>query len=44
MSPYYSLFAEEKTWEAKFEPSLDWSQWPVYEGPDYVLNMVMRKM
>jgi hypothetical protein len=44
MSPYYSLFAEEKTWEARFEPSLDWSQWPVYEGPDYVLNMVMRKM
>jgi hypothetical protein len=23
MSPYYSLFAEEKTWEARFEPLLD---------------------
>jgi hypothetical protein len=26
MSPYYSLFAELKTWEARFEPLLDLSQ------------------
>jgi hypothetical protein len=32
MSPYYSLCAEEKTWEARFEHLHDMSQWPVYEG------------
>jgi hypothetical protein len=44
MSPYYSLSAEEKTWEGRFEPLLDPSQWPVYEGPDYIPNVVMQKM
>jgi hypothetical protein len=44
MSPYYSLSAEEKTWEAIFEPLLDPSQWPMYEGLDYVADVVMRKM
>jgi hypothetical protein len=44
MSPYYSLSAEEKTWEARFEPLLDPSQWSVYEGSDYVPDVVMRKM
>jgi hypothetical protein len=32
MFPYYSLCVEEKTWEARFEPFLDPSQWSVYEG------------
>jgi hypothetical protein len=32
MSPNYSLCTEEKTWEARFEPLLDPSQWLVYEG------------
>jgi hypothetical protein len=44
MSPYYSLSAEEKTWEARFEPLLDPSQWSVYEGSDYVPDVVMQKM
>ena len=44
MSPYYSLSAEEKTWEARFEPLLDPSQWPLYEGLDYVPDVGTRKM
>jgi hypothetical protein len=44
MSPYYSLSAEEKTWEPRFEPLLDLSQWPLYDDPDYVPNMTTRKM
>jgi hypothetical protein len=44
MSPYYSIFAELKTWEPRFEPLLDPSQWPMYDGMDYVLNMAMRKI
>jgi hypothetical protein len=44
MSPYYSLCAEEKTWEARFEHLLDLLQWPVYEGQDYVPDVAMRKM
>jgi hypothetical protein len=41
VSPYYSLSSEEKTWEARFEPLLDPSQWLVYEGLNYVPDMVM---
>jgi hypothetical protein len=44
MAPYYSLSIEEKTWEVRFEPLLDPSQWPVYEEQDYVPDVVMRKM
>jgi hypothetical protein len=44
MSMYYSLSAEEKTWEVRFEPLLDPLQWPVYEGPDYVPGVVMQKI
>jgi hypothetical protein len=44
ISPYYLLAAEEKTWEARFKPLLDPSQWPVYEGQDHVSNVAMRKM
>jgi hypothetical protein len=41
ISSYYSLCAEEKTWQARFEPLLDLLQWLVYEGQDYVPNVVM---
>jgi hypothetical protein len=44
MSPYYSLCAEEKTWEARFEPLLNPSQWPVYEGQEYEPDVAMQKM
>jgi hypothetical protein len=44
MSPYYLLSAEEKTWMVRFEHLLDPSQWPVYEGQDYVSDVVMQKM
>jgi hypothetical protein len=44
MSLYYSLFAEEKTWMARFVPLLDPSQWPVYGGQDYIPDVAMRKM
>jgi hypothetical protein len=44
MSPYYSLSAEEKTWEPRFEPLLDLSQWPLYNGLDYVPDVVTQKM
>jgi hypothetical protein len=36
MSPYYSLSVELKTWEPRFEPLLDPSQWPEYDGMYYV--------
>ncbi len=44
MSPYYSLSAEEKTREPRFETLLDLSLWPLYNGLDYVLDMATRKM
>jgi hypothetical protein len=44
MSLYNSLCAEEKTWKSRFEPLLDLSQWPVYEGQDYVSDVAMQKM
>jgi hypothetical protein len=44
MSPYYSLSTEQKTWEPIFEPLLDPSQWPLYDGPDYVPNVATQKM
>jgi hypothetical protein len=44
MSSYYSLCAEENTWEVRFEPLLDLSQSPVYKGQDYVPDVAMRKM
>jgi hypothetical protein len=33
-----------KTWEPRFEPLLDLSQWPVYDGLDYVSDVIMQKM
>jgi hypothetical protein len=44
MSPYYSISTELKTWEARFEPLLDPSQWPMNDGLDYVSDMAMRKI
>jgi hypothetical protein len=41
MSPYYSLSVELKTWEPRFEPLLDPSQWPVYDGMNYVPDVAM---
>jgi hypothetical protein len=44
MSPYYSLSAELKTWEPRFEPLLDPSQWPENDGMNYVPDMTMKKI
>jgi hypothetical protein len=44
MSLYYSLSANEKTWEARFESLLDPSQWPLYDGLEYVSDVATRKM
>jgi hypothetical protein len=44
MSLYYSLSAEEKTWEPIFGSLLDLSQWSLYDGLDYVPDMATRKM
>jgi hypothetical protein len=41
MSPYYSLSTELKTWEPRFEPLLDLSQWPEYDRMDYVPDVTM---
>jgi hypothetical protein len=44
MSPYYSMFVELKTWEPRFEPLLEPSQWPEYDGMDYVPNVTLQKI
>jgi hypothetical protein len=44
MSPYYSLSTELKTWESIFEPLLEQSQWPEYDGMYYVPDVIMRKI
>jgi hypothetical protein len=44
MSPYYLLSTELKTWEPRFEPLLDPSQWLEYDGMYYVPDMIMRKI
>jgi hypothetical protein len=44
MSPYYSLSAEEKTWEPRFELLLDLSQWSLYDDLNYVSDVATRKM
>jgi hypothetical protein len=41
MSPYYSISAKLKTWEPRFDPLLDPSQWLVYDGFDYVPDAAM---
>jgi hypothetical protein len=33
-----------KTWAARFEPILDETHWPKYNGPDYVPDDEKRKM
>jgi hypothetical protein len=44
MSPYYSLSVELKTWEPRFEPLLDPSQWSEYDGMYYILDVIMQKI
>jgi hypothetical protein len=44
MSPYYSLSTKLKTWESRFEPLLDPSQWPEYNGMYYVPDVIMQKI
>jgi hypothetical protein len=44
MSPYYSIPIELKTCEPIFDPLLDSSQCPVYDGMNYVPNVAMQKM
>jgi hypothetical protein len=44
MSSYYSLPAEEKTWEPRFELLLDPLQWSLYDSQDYVPDVATRKM
>jgi hypothetical protein len=44
MSSYYSMSAELKTWEPRFEPLLDMSQWWEYGGMDYVPDVTLRKI
>jgi hypothetical protein len=44
MSPYYSMSTGLKTWEPRFEPLLDPSQWPEYDGMDYVPDVTLRKI
>jgi hypothetical protein len=44
MSPYYSLSVELKTWEPRFEPLLDPSQWPEYDGMYHVPDVIMQKI
>jgi hypothetical protein len=41
MSPYYSLSAELKTCEPRFEPLLNSSQWPEYDGMYYIPDVIM---
>jgi hypothetical protein len=44
MPLYYTLFAELKTWESRFEPLLDPSQWLEYDGMYYVPDVIMQKI
>jgi hypothetical protein len=44
MSRYYSLSAKLKTWEPRFEPLLDISQWSEYDGMYYIPDVIMRKI
>ena len=38
MSPLYSKGIVLKTWESRFEPILDPSHWPEYNGLEYIPN------
>jgi hypothetical protein len=44
MSPYYSLSTELKTSKSRFEPLLNPSQWPEYDGMYYVSDVIMRNI
>lgn len=43
MSPLYSREHTIKIWESSFEPYLDPSQWPPYEGLEYVPNSNLKR-
>jgi len=43
LSPYYARSNTIKIWEASFEPYLDPSQWPEYEGVEYVPDASLLK-
>jgi hypothetical protein len=38
------MSAELKTWEPRFEPLLDSSQWPEYDRMDYVPDVTLQKI
>jgi hypothetical protein len=40
----YSKDSVLKTWAARFEPILDETHWPKYNGPDYVPDDEKRKL
>jgi hypothetical protein len=44
MSPYYPMYAELNTWEPRFEPLLDPSQWSEYDGMDYVPDVTLQNI
>jgi hypothetical protein len=44
MSPYYSLSAELKTCEPRFESLLDPLQWQEYDRMYYIPDVIMRKI
>lgn len=43
MSPFYARENTLKVWESTFEPYLDPSQWPPYEGLEYVADVTLKK-
>jgi hypothetical protein len=44
MSPLFFREHTIKIWESSFEPYLDPSQWPEYDGPEYVPLPSLKKM
>lgn len=43
LATVYSKYSVLKTWESRFEPILDPSQWPDYTGPEYVPDSSMKR-
>jgi hypothetical protein len=44
MSPFFFREHTINIWESSFEPYLDPSQWPEYDGPEYVPLLSLKKM
>ena len=42
LSPIYAKSAVLRTWAARYEPILDPSEWPPFNGPDYVPNSSLK--